>query len=102
MPAVDVLRRKREMGYDDSRDQAGPSARAIPISDEEKQQFASMGYQPGQPVNLAVQGTWDGESVSVDTVQCMPQAGAPQQQGQMPPTPQGDPIVRMNPAPVPG
>lgn len=97
MPAVDVLRRKREMGYDD-RDQAG-SARSIPISDEEKQQFASMGYQPGQPVNLAVQGTWDGEAVSVDTVQCMPsQQAAPQGQ----PTPQGDPIVRMNPAPVPG
>lgn len=100
MPAVDVLRRKRAFGYDDSRDaETQDTARTLSIDPTEKRDFAGMGYKPGDPVNLTVQGTWDGEKVSVDSVTCNPPEPAVPQG---PPTPQGDPIVRMNPAPMPG
>lgn len=100
MPAVDLLRRKREVGYDDSRDQATtPRERALPITDLEKRDFAGMGYQVGQPITCTVQGTWDGEKVLVESVQCNPPQGAVEQG---PPPPPAEPIMRMNPAPVPG
>lgn len=93
MPAVDVLRRKREMGYAAPGDgETADAGRKLPIDPDEIQSFAAMGYKPGESVNLAVTGTWDGDSVSVESVQCMP----PQQAA-----PQGPP-AGMAPGPVPG
>jgi hypothetical protein len=97
MGAIDLLRAKRDRGYDASAvpaQQAGPTDRVLPLSPEEQ----DPQLQQGQDVTLKVTGTYNGDSVAVASVEVMPNPGQTPEPSSMPTAP----IMRMDPAPVPG